>query len=792
MEMPECSICLQQYDEEEDRIPRVLSCGHSPCHSCLNELPRHWTDSNSSSSSSSCLIRCPECTQWVKLPLQGPSGLPKNIELLRLIQALQPKQERGKSKPKAHLSSNFKNTEFKPPKFNGGLDPHGPCTDWANWIIPEDAIRLETAVEEDNELLLIGFLTVGPNLKKQLIGLMPIGPHVTTSCSPPSPKTIKGNSYSERITGFLHSLVKPERLELQILMTHSLLNRKVCRVFGFWMSCEGIVYLVCEKLQRVKTISIHSALSELRSSTSGFSPTFDEVLNNLSKRAAEICEVVVSLHSQEMVCGCLAPECFEFDEFGHPLFSLNRALLLRTTVRELIRNAVSGGAQSSKTGDVQITASNAFWMYLSPEVLSILYQSEQGRISNEIQERTTHISLKADVWSFGCFLLMLLIGESPFKDLSFSEFFSAITIERIKIDAWLDDKLLLEPMFSSVDVSLRTQFEHFKHIICKCFEYEPENRPDAHDLWRSLSGWSTSSKQPFEDKPCCNASKLASFCLVLGESLSPLTTEIEYCGEQGAADGRLEMKANKLKDKCSNESKVVDAQGTNGGVLSANRESEYKMDDLEVITLKGHLDCVTALTVCGDFLLSASYDKTICIWSLHSYSHLQTLRGHEHRILALTINVEQSLCFSGDYGGCIFVWAIGTVPRQEPVITWYDHKDWRYSGVHSLAISKDGYLYSGSGDRTIKAWSLQMWKDDIHWKSLQVHDSAILALDCKDDWVFIGGWDKTIKAFNLNNIAEEFTPKVINCNSIVTSLLFHQGNLLVGFAEKFIKVTKFF
>ncbi|KAL2601847.1 hypothetical protein AAZV13_10G190600 [Glycine max] len=74
MESPECPVFLQSFDER-DAIPRVLSCGHSVCEACLAELPQRYQDT----------IRCPACSQLVKYPSQqGPSSLPKNIDLLRL------------------------------------------------------------------------------------------------------------------------------------------------------------------------------------------------------------------------------------------------------------------------------------------------------------------------------------------------------------------------------------------------------------------------------------------------------------------------------------------------------------------------------------------------------------------------------------------------------------------------------------------------------------------------------------------------------------------------------------
>lgn len=94
--------------------------------------------------------------------------------------------------------------------------------------------------------------------------------------------------------------------------------------------------------------------------------------------------------------------------------------------------------------------------------------------------------------------------------------------------------------------------------------------------------------------------------------------------------------------------------------------------------------------------------------TMQDFSHIQTFEGHEHRVMALMyVDQEQPLCISGDSGGGIFVWGTSVPLGQEPLKKWYEQKDWRYSGIHALS-SGNGYIYTGSGDKTIKAWLLQV------------------------------------------------------------------------------------
>ena len=94
---------------------------------------------------------------------------------------------------------------------------------------------------------------------------------------------------------------------------------------------------------------------------------------------------------------------------------------------------------------------------------------------------------------------------------------------------------------------------------------------------------------------------------------------------------------------------------------------------------------------------------------LQDFTHVHKFIGHEHKVMAVVYaDEEQPLCISGDSGGGIFIWGISNPFGQEPIKKLYEQKDWRYSGIHALAISGSGYLYTGSGDKSIKAWSLKV------------------------------------------------------------------------------------
>ena len=69
--IPECSICFEHYNDQS-KCPRLLSCGHSFCSSCLERLLHGNT------------IDCPTCRNPDAVPT-GVDGLLTNFALLDIV-----------------------------------------------------------------------------------------------------------------------------------------------------------------------------------------------------------------------------------------------------------------------------------------------------------------------------------------------------------------------------------------------------------------------------------------------------------------------------------------------------------------------------------------------------------------------------------------------------------------------------------------------------------------------------------------------------------------------------------
>ena len=74
----ECRVCEDEFTLHGERIPRLLYCGHTLCHSCLLRLPQHTG-----------LISCPFDRQQTLLPGNGVWELNKNFALMEMIERVQ-------------------------------------------------------------------------------------------------------------------------------------------------------------------------------------------------------------------------------------------------------------------------------------------------------------------------------------------------------------------------------------------------------------------------------------------------------------------------------------------------------------------------------------------------------------------------------------------------------------------------------------------------------------------------------------------------------------------------------
>ncbi|CAD5313385.1 unnamed protein product [Arabidopsis thaliana] len=719
MEEPECPVCLQSYDGEST-VPRVLACGHTACEECLTNLPKKFPDT----------IRCPACTVLVKFPPQGPSALPKNIDLLRLFPSI--------SKLKLEPGRNFeKVVEFVTRSWSDDF-----YATWKDRILVHDAVSVEIRESESSDFDSSSRLC-GSLRDDSKVSLLRVASFEHGDCD-----SVLKYSYVQRMMSCLWGMREEERDELDAII--SVKQRGVSKVFGLWGDLKnGVLYLVGEKL-------IGFSLEE-------FDSLEDETLR-LGIIGMQICEALLNLHKEGLITGCLSVSCVKFDEYENAYVDLIELIETGRNVYRIIAEETSS-------------------------LRKPVGASEMGLIFVGLQQKGIFISSEA--------------------------------VKRVLRISW-------------------------------CYT---QARPVLTDLWKCI--------RELVMKPRFNSmsrlhktiyGKRKQFCLAQSELCRLVEVESKEVDK--------ELPGMKIGDEAEEGKVDIDFPG---------RVSEGKVRSKD---MRGHQDSVTGLAVGGGFLFSSSYDRTILIWSLKDFSHVHTFKGHQDKVMAL-IHIEgtEPVCVSGDGGGGIFVWSTTFPLEEQPLRKWYEPKDWRYTGIHALAYSEYGHVYTGSGDNTIKAWSLQdgsllctmsghksvvstlvvvngvlysgswdgtvrlwslsdnslltvlgeetpgivrsilslaaddqtlvaayqngdiqIWRDDTLMKSMKIQNGAILSIAVNGKWLFTGGWDKTINVQELSG--DEIS---VNCahvgsipgSSVITSLLYWEGKLFAGFADKTIKVYYF-
>ncbi|KAI6690970.1 hypothetical protein NL676_027798 [Syzygium grande] len=716
MDPPECPVCLAAYDGD-DAVPRVLACGHSACETCLARLPRPFPHA----------VRCPACTQLVKFPPQGPASLPKNIDLLRLCNPGPDRAGRDRSRRESPDDDRRVNREL----FVGKTWSDQFYAAWKEWIVPSDAVSVEEDRGGDRRgscyklVGRIGYVDSGllsmRCREKQEISLVPM---VSLSNWSEDSSGFRFD-YVARVLTCLSSIGEEALDELALILRASLRRQcRLCQVYGLWGNLKDeILYLVCERLNG-QVLQDFGELLQF-DGVDGNNASNDWV-SSFAITGTEICEGVSSLHKEGLIAGCLGLSCMKIDEFGHACIDLNEVLVTERKVARVAGEYVSDGKRidNKELHKIfrELLENDAL---LSPEVLFELLRRWDAKLDDSGSSYL--IGYGSDVWVLGCMLIRLLMGAAfPGETWNVREEddsdFSVLYIN------WLEKiGSLLEKKVTSHFVSLRL-------VLLECLNLDPQTRPlitDVRKCIRELIVGYQFCDGGIEEKVVREDPEF--HCLILGK----------IC--------RMAWKSSDTRRKELHGSEHACGADNRTGKVGVYKELADGLSEQSVkcIDMRGHLDCITGFAVGGGFLFSSSFDKTVQVWSLRDFSHVHSFRGHEHKIMAVIYaDGEQQLCVSADSGSGICVWKIHSPMMEEPLKKWYEQKDWRYSGIHALAYSRNGYLYTGSGDKLIKAWSLQ---DCTLSCSMDGHKSVVSTLVAFNGVLYSGSWDGTVRLWCLGD-----------------------------------------
>jgi WD40 repeat protein len=181
---------------------------------------------------------------------------------------------------------------------------------------------------------------------------------------------------------------------------------------------------------------------------------------------------------------------------------------------------------------------------------------------------------------------------------------------------------------------------------------------------------------------------------------------------------------------------------------------------------------VLVVTPGSELLASGRADSTITLWSLPSGKLRKTFHGHDNSATALAASADGELLAFGTSRKTITLW---TLPDNKLLRTLSGHS----SPVSALVISPDGKLLaSGSEDKTIKLWSVP---DGALLKTLEGHTNWISALVISPDGKLLasGGDDTRIKLWRMPD-GELLKTLEEHTNSISALAISPDGKLLAS------------
>jgi WD40 repeat protein len=118
----------------------------------------------------------------------------------------------------------------------------------------------------------------------------------------------------------------------------------------------------------------------------------------------------------------------------------------------------------------------------------------------------------------------------------------------------------------------------------------------------------------------------------------------------------------------------------------------------------GHTSRVTSIAWSpnGNYLASASFDKTVHIWNGANGSHLLAYHGHTARVNALAWSPDNKYIVSASDDRTVHLWDVQT---GKNLFTYSRHK----GAIRAVAWSPDGnYIASAGEDRCVYLWHVQM------------------------------------------------------------------------------------
>ncbi|KAI9360372.1 WD40-repeat-containing domain protein [Zopfochytrium polystomum] len=213
-------------------------------------------------------------------------------------------------------------------------------------------------------------------------------------------------------------------------------------------------------------------------------------------------------------------------------------------------------------------------------------------------------------------------------------------------------------------------------------------------------------------------------------------------------------------------------------VASASSDKSVKIwsssTGQELLSLKGHIGSVSSVTfTCdGQYVVSGGDDFSIRIWNAITGQELRELLGHDDKVTSVAVCGDGTSVVSGSYDMTVRIWNLASGQEVHKLV---GHKDL----VYAVAFSPDGGLVaSGGEDHTVRIWSSSTASE---LQRLETHSSTVMSVAFSPDGqrVVSASLDRTVRIW-VASTGEEQLKLVGHAASVFSASFSPDGQRVVS------------